>query len=106
MDDRITKKLMGIAWDMWQQRNKALHDEPDNRALIVEAEVNEQVMQLYNLGEPSAALMKHTLPNLLQLPHAYKVHWIGSVQIAKKCKDRQCTRPYDSEWRYMQTWLI
>jgi len=30
MDNRITKKLMGIVWDIWQCRNKALHKEPDN----------------------------------------------------------------------------
>jgi len=106
----LLKKLMGIAWNMWQHRNKALHKEPDNCTLIVEAEVNEQVTQLYNLGagsfSPSAALMKHTLPNLLQLPHAYKRHWIRLAQIAKQHKDRQCTGPYDSEWRYMQTWLV
>ncbi len=43
------KKLMGIAWDMWQHWNKALHKEPNNRALILETGINEQVTELYNL---------------------------------------------------------
>jgi len=106
----LIKKLMGIAWDMWQHQNKALHEEPDNRALILETGVNEQVTELYNLGAgaflPSAALMKHTLPDLLQLPQAYKIHWIGSAKIAKDRKDKQRAGPYASERRYMQTWLI
>jgi len=84
----LLKKLLGIAWDMWQHRNKALHEEPDNCALILETEINKQVTEVYNLGagafSPSTALMKHNLPNLLQLPHAYKVHWLGMARIAKE----------------------
>jgi len=106
----LLKKLFGIAWDMWQHRNKALHEEPDNYKLILETEINEQVTKVYNLGagasSPSATLMKHALPKLFQLPNAYKVHWLGSVRIAKERKDKQKAGPYSSEHRYMQTWLI
>jgi len=107
---KLLKKLLGIAWDMWQHRNKALHDKPDNWAQILETEINERVTKVYNLGagafSPSTALMKHALPNLLQLPHAYKVHWLGSARITKEKNSKQKAGPYSSECRYMQTWLI
>jgi len=89
---------MGIAWDTWHYWNKALHEEPDKQALILEAEVNGQVAELYNLGAgaflPSMALIKHTLPELLQLPQTYKIHGIGSAKIAKDHKDKQRAGPY------------
>jgi len=102
---------MGIAWDMWQHWNKALHEEPDNRALILETGINKQVTELYNLGagtfSPSMALMKHSLQDLLQLPLAYKIHWIiGLAKIAKAKKDKQQAGPYASEHRQIQKWLI
>jgi len=43
----LLEKLIGIAWDMWQHQNKALHEELDNRALILEAEVNVLVKLLF-----------------------------------------------------------
>jgi len=36
----LLKKLMRIAWDMWQHHNKVLHEELDNQALILEVEIN------------------------------------------------------------------
>jgi len=69
------------------------------------------IMELYDLG-PGAftlgtALMKHALSELLQLPQAYKLHWIESAEITKACRDRQKAGPYHCEWHsYMQTWLI
>jgi len=75
----LLKKLMGIAWDMWQHHNKVLHEALDNQVLILEVELNICVTDLYNLGPqafaPSEALMKHILPVLLQLPKAYKACW-------------------------------
>jgi len=82
---------MGVAWDMWQHWNKVLHEALDNRALIQEVEINIRITDLYNLGSQafvlSAALMKHTLPALLQQPRAYKAHWVESATIAKAKKD-------------------
>jgi len=98
---------MGIAWDMWQHWNKALHREPNNQALILDAEINIHITELYSLGPGafslSMALMKHFLPELVQLPQGCKAHWIDSVQIAKECKDRLKARPYHQECQYMQT---
>jgi len=95
---------------MWQHCNKVLHEAPDNWALILEVELNLHVTELYNLGPqaftPSAALMKHTLPALLQLPKAYKAHWVEMAHIAKAKKDRTKAGPYQQEHCCMQTWLI
>jgi len=101
---------MGIAWDMWQHQNKVLHEEPDNQALILEVKINIRATKLYNLGPQaftlSAALMKHTLPALLQLPKDYKAHWVELSHIAKARRDKMKAGPYHQEHWYMQIWLI
>jgi len=72
----LLKWLMNTAWDMWQHRNQALHKEPDNHALILKQEINNKVTKMYQLGLgvfiTGATLMKCPLPDLLQLPLAYK----------------------------------
>jgi len=95
---------------MWQHHNKILHKALDNQALILEVEINLWVTKLYNLGPQafalSAALMKHMLPDLLQLPKAYKAHWVELAHIAKAKIDKMKAGPYHQECHYMQTWLI
>ena len=72
----LLKKLMEIAWDMWQHQNKALHEEPENRELILEQAISHQVTKTYQLGPGAfisgATLMKRTQLDLLQLLLAYK----------------------------------
>jgi len=101
---------MATAWDMWHHQNQALHEEPDNHALILEHEINNNVTKLYQLGLGAfitrAMLLKHPLPDLLQLPLAYKNHWLGSVQIARTRRDKQCEGLYHSECKQMQRWVI
>jgi len=83
MDDRIDQKVTwhsmghvatlewGFTW--WPQ--------------ILEVEVNQNVMALYDLGPGafanSATMFKHPLAELLQMPQAYKKHWVKSANIAK-----------------------
>jgi len=106
----LIKRLMNTVWDMWQHRNRALHDEPDNRALLLEQAINNKVMKTYHLGPgvfiTGATLMKHSLPDLLQLLLAYKVHWLESAKIARTKKDKQWEGPYHSKHKQMQTWVI
>jgi len=106
----LFKKLMEISWDMWQHRNKALHEEPQNRALILEQDINNQVTKTYQLGPGAfitgATLMKRPLPDLLQLPVAYKRHWLESAKIAKARQDKQREGPYYSKCRQMESWVI
>jgi len=102
----LIKKLLGIAWDMC---NEALHEDPENQPQILEAEVNQDVTELYSLGPGafanSTAIFKHLLGELLQLPHAYKSHWVEMAKIAKAQKDRRKAGPYQQECRSMQIWL-
>jgi len=51
---------MEIACDRWQHRNKVLHNEPENRALILEQVINTQVTKMYQLG-PGAFISGATL---------------------------------------------
>jgi len=94
---------------MWQQRNEALHENPDNRTQILETETNQQVEELQALG-PSAfdhgkSLLKHPLSELLQLPHTYKKHWVETAKLAKAWQERRTAGPYHSERRTMRWWL-
>jgi len=66
VDTGINKKLLGIAWDMWQHCNEVLHKNQENRPQILEMETNSKVIALFDLG-PSAftnsnSLFKHPLP--------------------------------------------
>jgi len=105
----LIKNLLGIAWDMWQNWNEASHKTNDNRPRILEAEINQKVAELYVL-RPSAfvssnTLLKHPLPDLLQLPHAYKRHWVDMAIIAKAQQDRRKATPNQNECRAIQIWL-
>ncbi len=110
MDIGTYKKLLGVAWDMWQHRNEALHENQDNRPRILEMETNSRVTALYNLGPGaftnSISLFKHQLPQLLLLPHAYKKHWVKTAGIAKARQGQRKAGPYKSECKAMQIWLI
>jgi len=46
----LLKQLMNTVWDMWHNWNQALHEEPNNRALILEHEINNKVTTMYQLG--------------------------------------------------------
>jgi len=43
----LIKKLWNMAWDMWEQRNEALHNSDTNHELILEKAVNDQIRQIY-----------------------------------------------------------
>jgi len=38
----LIKKLLGIAWGMWQHCNEALHEDKENQPQILEADVNQK----------------------------------------------------------------
>jgi len=94
---------------MWQHHNEALHEDPESRPWILEAEVNQNITELYGLRPGafanSTAMFKHPLIELLQLPQAYKRHWLEMAEIAKARKDRRKAGPYQQECRSMQIWL-
>ena len=53
VDNQANKKLLRVAWDMWQHQNEVLHENQDNQPRILEMEMNQLVSALYTLG-PSA----------------------------------------------------
>ncbi len=62
----LLTRLMMTTWDMWNHRNKALHDLEVNKQDILEANVNQQTWEVYRKGLSSLlpdthALMKHSL---------------------------------------------
>ncbi len=72
MDIRTDKKVWNVAWDMWDQRNKALHQSNLNQELILEKDVNNQIKQIYAMGPGQLAwadlgLMRKPLEHQLQL---------------------------------------
>ncbi len=54
------KRLMNTAWDMWQHRNRELHEEPDNRATSAQQQSNKTVStgtgSVYNWGNSHETL--------------------------------------------------
>jgi len=104
----LLQKLLGIAWDMWQHC-KVLHEDASNWPLILKAELNHQVTSIYGLGHSVFAsnktILKHPLPELLQLPQAYKKHWLETVMIPKQWQEQEKARPYHQERQAMHIWL-
>jgi len=79
----ITRLIM-TAWDMWQHRNKELHESDLNKQVILENTINSQIRQAYAIGKknlPQMAwpLMKRPLQRLLQCPSAYKHQWMATL---------------------------
>jgi len=105
----LIKKLLQIAWDMWHHRNHALHNSPTNCDQILECATNQRIRVIYDRGSfprDAISLLKQTLPELITLPLAYKKQWVETALIAQKWWAKQLAGPYQSEWKYMQTWAI
>ena len=76
-------------WDMWQHRNKALHESDVNRQEIIEDAINQQISQVYEQGRNHLPLvvrplMKRSLPQLLRLPAPYKRQWMATIEAVRK----------------------
>jgi len=94
----LIKRLMLTAWDMWNQRNEALHDSERNKQEIVEGDINQQITQVYNqVGrDPSKEVRRLTqrpLRRLLQLPAPYKRQWMATIVAVRNKVQTQQARP-------------
>jgi len=49
----LLQRLMTTAWDMWQHRNKALHESDTNKQAIVEADINQEIRHAYEREGPT-----------------------------------------------------
>jgi len=83
----IIKKLWNIAWDMWEQRNDALHESEQNREAILGRDTNNKIKQAYAIGMGQLArtdfgLMANTLEHHLGQPHHTQKLWLESIAAA------------------------
>jgi len=107
----IIKKLWNVAWDMWEQRNEALHNSTINRELILEKDVNKQIRTVYatrpgRLARADLGLMKNTVDHQLQLPLNTKQQWLESIAAAMHRKQLHEHGTMMGEQRLMETWVI
>jgi len=107
----LIKKLWNVAWDMWEQWNKVLHNSDTNRELILETTVNDQIRQIYAIGLGQLAhrdfgLMKNSVDQQLQLPLQAKRLWVESITVAIHRKQLHKHGAMVGEQRLMETWVI
>jgi len=107
----LIKKLWNVAWDMWEQRNNALHESNLNRETILEKDINNKIRKIYSVGIGQLArggfrLMKHPLEHQLQLPLNTKQQWVESINAALHRKKIHEHRSMLVEQQLMETWVV
>jgi len=107
----LIKKLWNVAWDMWEQRNDALHESTLNRGLILEKDINDKIRQIYSVGIGQLArgdfgLMKNPLEHQIQLPLHTKQQWVESIAAALHRKQIHEHGSMLAEQRLMETWVV
>jgi len=107
----LIKKLWNMAWDMWDQWNKALHESTLNQELILEKDANNQIRQIYAVGPCQLAradlgLMWHPVEHQLQLPLNMKQQWVASIDVALHQKNLHEHGTMLAEQWLMETWVI
>jgi len=107
----LMKKLWNVAWDMWEQRNDALHNSDTNREMILETHVNDQIRQIYAIGLGQLArtdfgLMTNSVDHQLQLPLQAKRLWVESIEAAIHRRKIHEHGSMVGEQRFMETWAI
>jgi len=88
----LIKKFWDVAWDLWDQWNEALHQDPANHDLL-NSQANDQIRMVYKQGSAALphdalALIREPLSIQLQKPLNTKTLWLQSVQAAQECKAR------------------
>jgi len=86
----LIKKLWDVAWDLWDQRNEALHNNTANRDTL-DNNANNQIRNVYQHGSTSLPrdalhLIREPLDVKLQKSLATKLLWLQSVQAAQDRK--------------------
>jgi len=103
--------MWNVVWDMWEQRNKVLHNSDNNRELILETAVNDQIRQIYTsgLGQLARAdfgLMQNSVDQQIQLPLQTKWLWVDSIMVAIHRKQLHKHGAMVGEQQIMETWVI
>jgi hypothetical protein len=84
----ITTKLLNISWDMWDHRNKILHNSKHPWKMLKVKNADNLIEQEYELGyENLKRFDYHWLKQPIQvtkkLPYENKLQWIESVRLAR-----------------------
>jgi len=81
----LITRLMNTAWDMWQHRNEALHQEERNQQAILDYDINQEIHQAYehchgyqSLGVKT--LFHRPLQKFLKFPRYYKKQWLATLR--------------------------
>jgi hypothetical protein len=110
----LIQKLWDTAWDMWQHRNRVLHDTEHSVARDQEIQ---QITAEFDMGPaglaPAAKLhFVRGLPSLLQQQPAYQTAWLIRIQAARARAERRGGRrqeqqrdTFNPERLRMQRWL-
>jgi len=91
----LIKKLLNVAWDMWEHCNSTLHHSSNAQQQIVESLVNNAIREKYAQGphilsRDAMHFMTSPVEHQLSLPLAAKQQWLKSVELAstrKECHD-------------------
>jgi len=73
----LIKKLWNISWDLWDHRNKVLHNSQNARNDILDSRINNQIRSLFGQGlqaipRDSFAFFQMPIDTLLQKPDITK----------------------------------
>ena len=109
----LIKKLMEVAWDMWEHRNGILHADPDKHDIHDELEVlNERLREEHARGirgllNQDRYLFRSSVESMLQWPTLQKRTWLSSVELARKAAEAaEAERdPHRGERQRMLNWL-
>jgi hypothetical protein len=108
----LIKKLMNVAWDMWQHRNSVLHDDPENyHTKLLVSEADRAIEQEFAIG--TATLLREdrfllrSKRTVMSGELADKTRWLTSISGARAAWEaKQAEVPtYDHERRAMEAWL-
>jgi len=105
----LIKKFWDVAWDLWDQRNEALHQDPANHDLL-DIQANDQIRTVYKQGSAALpcdalALICEPLSVQLQKPLTTKTLWLQSVQAARERKARHGHGSMSGEQHIMRQFL-
>jgi hypothetical protein len=106
----LIQKLWDIAWDMWDNRNRVLHDTENSVAREVEIEQITAQFQLGSAGLPTEVKphFRQGLQRLLRQQPAYQTAWLIRIVAARARTERRQAERNDTlsrERAVMQRWL-
>ena len=109
----LIKKMMEVAWDMWEHRNGILKADPDQHdALDKLDKLNAKLAEAFEQGvqgllDQDRFHFRADLGEALQWPIAEKRTWLESVSLAREAATAAAAEidPHEGERQRMQAWL-